>query len=203
MCCCRIKTSVMRKVIAIISIFLLMGIGQNCRTVHYVITDIRFHLAKIEGKKHKEKQHIHYDCTSSVKDELVFVISYYTEIVAQNSFLDFGNTCYAFTSPTKIDNPLLEETFSLKFDKSFVYKGEVIPEGTNLFDLETILQEIDVYENYNAFCSMGADNVIDFSQAFFDESVFEKTEYGVNFSCKTSDGKEFNKSIIITFETDV
>ncbi len=189
----------MKRIIAILSIFLLMNIGQNCRPEHYLITDIVFNLAKVEGK-HKDKQHINYTCTTSVKDKLVFVVSYDTEFVAQNNSFDIGNSCYALSLARKIDNPLLEETFSLKFDKSFIYKGKIIPENTNLFELETVLSEIDIYENYNAFCSMGADRVIDFSQEFFENAIFEKTEYGVEFSCKTSDDIEFIKNIIITFE---
>jgi len=189
----------MKKIIAILSIFLLVNLGQGCRTEHFIITDIRFNLAEIKENKYNDKTQIVYTCTSTVKDKLVFVISYYTEFVAQNS-LDFGNACYALTLPSKIDNPLLEETFSLTFNKPFVYNGNTITELTNVFDIEKIRNEIDMYENYMAFCSMGADKVIDFSNEFFEKAIFDKSEYEVKFSCKTSDGLTFSKNLLIEFE---
>ena len=178
---------------------MLINLGQGCRTEHFLISDIRFNLAEIKENKYNDKTQIVYTCTSTVKDKLVFVISYYTEFVAQNS-LNIGSTCYATTLPSKIDNPLLEETFSIKFDKPFKYNGENIPESTNIFDIEEIKAEIDMYENYMAFCNMGADKVIDFSQNFFEKATFEKTDYDVVFSCETSDGITFMKTITIKFE---
>jgi len=189
----------MKRIIVLLSIFLLIDIGHGCRTEHYLITDIRFNLAEIKENKYNDKQHIVYACTSTVKDKLVFVISYYTEFVTQNN-LNSGNSCYALTLPRKTDNPLLEETFSLKFNKPFKYDGENIAESTNLFDIEAIRDEIEMYENNMAFCSMGADKVIDFSQPFFEKATFEKMEYEVIFSCETSDGKTFTKNITIDFE---
>ncbi len=189
----------MKKVIAILSIFILINIGLGCRTEHFLISDIRFNLAEIKKNKYNDKTKIVYTCTSIVKDKLVFVISYYTDFVAQNS-LGFGNACYALTLRSEIDNPLLEETFSLTFDKSFVYNGDTITELTNVFDIEEIRDEIDMYENHMVFCSMGADKVIDFSNNFFEKATFDKSEYQVDFSCKTSDGLTFSKNINIEFE---
>ena len=182
-----------------LSIFLLINLGQSCRTEHYIISDIRFSLAEIEENKYNDKTQIVYTCTTTVKDKLVFVISYFTEFVAQNSF-DFGNACYALTLNKEIDNPLLEETFSINFNKPFEYNGEEITELTNVLDIEEIRDEIDIYENYMTFCSMGADKVIDFSHEFFANATFEKAEYEVNFSSKTSDGITFVKTITIEFE---
>lgn len=189
----------MIRIIAILSIFLLINLGQGCRTEHFVITDIRFNLAEIKENKYNDKTQIVYTCTSTVKDKLVFVISYYTEFVAQNS-LDFGNSCYASTLPSKIENPLLEETFSLTFNKPFVYYGDTITELTNVFDIEKIRNEVDMYANNMAFCSMGADKVIDFSNEFFQKATFDKSEYEVKFSCESSDGLTFSKNILIKFE---
>ena|SRR5690554_6759056 len=189
----------MKKIIAILSIFMLINLGQGCRTEHFLISDIRFNLAEIKENKYNDKTQIVYTCVSTVKDKLVFVISYYTEFVAQNSF-DFGNACYALTLPSKVDNPLLEDTFSLTFDKPFVYDGDTITELTNVFDIEEIRNEIDIYENHMAFCSMGADKVIDFSNDFFEKSTFDKSKYVVDFSCETSDGLTFTKNITIEFE---
>ncbi len=189
----------MKRIIAVLSIFLLINLGQGCRKEHFRITDIRFNLAEIKENKYNDKTQIVYTCTPTVKDKLVFVISYYTEFVAQNS-LDFGNSCYATSLPSKIDNPLLEETFSLTFNKPFVYNGDTITELTNVFDIEKIRNEIDMYENHMAFCSMGADKVIDLSKDFFKKATFDKSEYEVKFSCKTSDGLTFSKNILIEFK---
>lgn len=189
----------MKRIIVLACIFLLINFGQSCRTEHFLITDIRFDLAEIKENKYNDKTQIVYTCTTTVKEKLVFVISYYREFVAQNS-LNIGNSCYATTLPSKIDNPLLEETFSLKFDKPFKYNGEDIADSTNLFDLEEIRDEIDMYENHMSFCNMSANKVIDFSQNFFEKATFEEQEYDVVFSCETSDGKRFMKNITIDFE---
>jgi len=189
----------MKRIIVLVSIFLLINIGQSCRTEHFLITDIRFNLAEIEKNKYNDKTQIAYNCTSTVKGKLVFVISYYREYVAQNS-LNIGNSCYALTLPSKIDNPLVEETFSLKFDKPFKYNGGNIAESTNLFDIELIRDEIDMYENHMVFCNMSANIVIDFSQNFFEKATFDKGEYEVTFSCETSDGKRFIKNITIDYK---
>ena len=95
---------------------------------------------------------------------------------------------------------LLEETFSLTFDKSFVYNGDTISGLTNIFDIAEIRDEINMYENHMAFCSMGADKVIEFSNDFFENSTFDTTEYEVDFSCETSDGLTFSQNITIEFE---
>jgi len=189
----------MKRIIALLSIFLLINIGQSCRPEHLLISDIHFNLAEIKENKYSDKTQIVYACTSSVKDKLVFVISYETEFVAQN-FFNIGSTCYATHIHRIIDNPLLEETFSIKFDKPFEYDGENIPVSTNIFDIEDIRSEISMYENHMTFCNMSADKVIDFSQDFFERATFEKTEYEVVFSCETSDGITFMKTITIEFE---
>lgn len=189
----------MKRIIVLMIMFLLINMGQSCRTEHFIVTDIRFSLAEIKENKFNDKTQIFYDCTSTVKEKLVFVVSYHTEFVAQNA-LNIGNSCYALTLPRKIDNPLLEETFSLKFDKPFLYNGENIAESTNLFEVAAIKDEIDLYENHMAFCDMGADKVIDFSPDFFEKATFEKGTYEVVFACQTSDGKKFMKKITIDFE---
>jgi hypothetical protein len=189
----------MKRIIVLLSIFLLINLGQSCRTEHYIISDIRFSLAEVKEDNYNDKTQIVYICTSTVKDNLVFIISYFTEFVAQNSF-DFGNACYALTLDKEIDNPLLEQTFSINFNKPFAYNGVEIAELTNVFEIEEIRDEIDIYENYMTFCGMSADKVIDFSQEFFAKATFEKAEYEVTFSCQTSDGIAFLKTITIVFE---
>lgn len=186
----------MKKLVSLLGILLLTNLG-GCGAEHFLITDILFSLAEI-SKDDKDKTQISYTCTSTVKDRLVFVVSYDTKFVAQNS-LGLGHACYALSLGRKIDNPLLEETFSLTFSKPFVYHGDTIAELTNVFEIENIRYEIDMYENNLAFCNSGADKVIDFSNEFFEKAIFDKSEHEVKFSCKTSDGLAFAKNILIEF----
>lgn len=188
------------KVIIIVLALLLINIGHGCRTQHYLIADIGFNLAEIKEDRYKDKQKRVYRCESIVKDKLIFVISYYTEFIVQNTYPGIGNTCYALTLPRKIDNPLQEETFSLTFDQPFEYKGDIIEEKTNIFKIEDIRKEIDIYENHMSFCSMGADKIFEFSQSFFENATFQKKEHRVYLHCKTSDNKILNKEITIVFE---
>ena len=189
----------MKKAIVFIGISLLMCIGLNCRPEHYIIKDIRFHLVKVEGEKDINELLIYEDSTISVNDKFAFIILCDIEYAnEQNIVFNVGNTCYATTVPRRLDNSLLEETFSLKFDKSFVYDGKVIQKDTNLFGLEVISSEMKIEDRTGD--SMDDSKNIIFNQVFFDKSVFEKTTYKITFSCKTSDGKEFNKNISMTFE---
>lgn len=188
----------MKRIIVMLSILFLGTVWQSCRKEHFLINDISFHLAEIKVSK-KDKRDIEYTCTSTVKDKLVFVISYHTEYVTQN-YLNIGSSCYAMTLGKIIDNPLHEESFSLKFDKPFNYNGKNIVESTNIFEIGDIRKEIETYENFMSFCGMTADKVIDFNQLFLKNAIFEKTEHEVTFSCETSDGITFTKKITINFE---
>ena len=189
-----------KKIFVLLAIFILVNLGQSCRPEHFLIIDIDFNAALIWENKYKDKQNIVYRCTSSIKDKLVFVISYKTEYVS-GYISNIGNVCYATSVPRVNDNSLLRNTFSLTFNKEFSHNGNIIPAMTNIFRIDTIAEEIDEYENYMTFCSMGADLVLDFSDKFFKNSVFDKMEeYVVTFSCETSDDKLFEKTIRIRFE---
>ena len=189
----------MKKITALLGFFFLINLGQSCIADHYLITDISFSLADIEKNEHKDKQNIHYTCTSFVKERLIFIISYQKEYISQNLSHGFGSVCYATSRPIKIDNPLIEESFSLDFDKPFLYENIEIPQRTNVFGIGPISKEIDMYKNFMVFCSNGADKVIEFSQTFWENASFEKGEYEVSFSCSTSNGINFKKKIRINF----
>ena len=189
-----------KKIFMILAIFVLMNLGQGCRTEHYLIIDIDFNAAFIWENKYKDKQKIVYRCTSTINDKLVFVISYKTRYVSAY-IPSLGNVCYALTLPRVNDNSLLRSTFTMTFDKNFTYHGETISAMTNIFEINSITNEIDEYENHMVFCGMGADLVLDFSDNFFKNAVFDTSEeYVVTFSCKTSDDLFFEKTIIINFE---
>jgi len=189
-----------KKIFVILTVFFLINLSQSCRTEHFLIIDIDFSAASIWENKYNDKQKVVYRCTSSIKDKIVFVISYKTKYV--HAYIpSFGNVCYALTLPRANDNELLRNTFSMTFDKAFSYNGVTIPAMTNIFEIDSINKEIDEYENYMAFCSRGADLVLDFSDNFSKNSIFDTLEeYTVIFSCKTSDDNSFEKTIKIKFE---
>jgi len=189
-----------KRILILFIIFFLLNFGQSCKPEHFSIIDVDFNAALIKENKYNDKKQIVFNCTSSIKDKLIFIISYKTEYLYGQNF-NFGNACYATTVPKVNDNSLLRNTFSITFDKSFIYNGETIPSLTNFYEYEDITSEIDEYENYMAFCGKGADIVLEFSDNFYNKSVFDSTgEYLVTFSCKTSDGKTFDKQIPIKFE---
>jgi len=188
---------------ALMTIFVLVNFFQGCiGKDHYLIIDIDFRAASIL-RNDRDKQDITYDCTSSIKDKLVFVITHETQRVYAY-ISSFGNVCYATTRGQIWDNALLQNTFSITFDKTFTYHGNVIPAMTNIFEIETIAKEIDIYKNYRTFCrhsSFHPHLILDFSDIFFNNSVFDTTEeYIITFSCNTSDDNFFEKTTIVKFE---
>lgn len=104
---------------------------------------------------------------------------------------------YAFSKGQVIDNYLLENTYSIKFDHPFTYKTLTITANQNLFEIDEIKNQIDIYDcsgNYNV------DKVFEFSQKFKSESIFTSDNYEVTFSCNTSDNRKFEKKIIVKIE---
>jgi len=190
-----------KKLFALFAIFILTTLSQSCgKPFKRLIIGVDFSAAYIRENSN-EKRSIHFGCTHIIKDKLVFVISYKWEDVSAY-IPNFGSVCYAAFNPGYVYvNELLRETFSITFDKPFVYYGETISENTNIFEIDVIKKEIDMYKNIMVFCNRGADLVIDFSDNFFKNSVFYTTdEYNVTFSCKTSDEKFLERTIMIKFE---
>lgn len=188
-----------KKLLSLVLLFAVLGLGKSCKPEHYLITGIDFNTAKI-FKSSSKKESIVFSCTSLVKDKLIFILSYETEYLY--GFLNtIGSTCYALTVPKVFDNNIVKSTFSLAIDKPIIYKGNTIPSMTNLFKIEDIATEIEQYENNMAVCGKGADIVFEFSDEFMVNSSFEKNEYyEITFSCQTTDNKTLNKSIKIKFE---
>jgi hypothetical protein len=193
-----------KKLFVLLTIFVLANFNQGCiGKDHYLIIDIDFHAASIL-ENNKDKGHIKFGCTSLIKDKLIFVISHETKFVTAY-ISGFGSVCYATTRGQIWDNKLLENTFSMTFDKTFTYNGNTIPAMTNIFEIESIVREIDRYKNYtSSFCrnsSFHPHLALHFSDNFFRNSVFDTTEeYIVTFSCKTSDDNFFEKTTMIKFE---
>jgi hypothetical protein len=183
----------MKKLFKIIGIYLsLIVISESCSPQHYLISDIEFNGATIDSRN-KEKEYNTFTQTDVLKKDIIFMIKYNTDFIAS---LDLGLSakCYAFKRGRVYDNSLLENTYSLKLDHPFKYKNVTINANQNLFAIEEIKNQIEIYDTFN-------DNkVFEFSKKLKSESVFISDNYEVTFSCSTSDNKNFEKKIIVKIE---
>ena len=188
----------MKKIFAIIGLYLFLLISNvSCEPYHLLITDIRFESATFE-RVTADKQSKVYKATSIFTKDIVFVISYYFGDVANLNW-GFSSNCYAYDRGIVYDNYIVGDTYSLKFDHLFIFNNDTVVAGVNIFDIESIKKEISIFETYNSFHYMGADKVIEFSDYFVNNSKFSTDKYKVNFHCKTSNNKEFDKEIYVEF----
>lgn len=189
----------MKRITAIFGLYTLMIISSvSCREQHYLITDIRFLGASLDYYGDEPKFN-HYNSTTIFEDDVIFVISYYTDFVAGLMKIDFVQSCYATSLPRVNDNELLLDTYSITFDRPFVYDNDTIVAGQNIFLVDKIKDEINIFETSMSFESAGADEVLDFSDDFIEKVKFDSGTYQVTFSCKTSDNLEFIEQIDVEF----
>ncbi|PKB18449.1 hypothetical protein [Flavobacterium sp. 5] len=185
----------MKKILKIIGIYLfLIVVNQSCLNEHDYISDIEFSGAT-GSNLNNEKNYNYFTKTDVLKNDIIFIIGYKYQSMAS---LDLGlsEKCYAFSGGQSIDNDILEDTYSLKFDRPFKYKNLIINANQNLFEIDEIKNQIKIYEGL----SEGANKVILFSQEFKSESVFTSEDYEVTFNCSTSDNRNFEKKIIVKIE---
>jgi hypothetical protein len=189
----------MKKIATIIGLYVLMIISSiSCREEHYLITDIRFLGASLDYYGDEPKFN-HYNSTTIFEDDVIFVISQYTEFVAGLMKMDLIQSCYATSLPRVNDNELLHDTYSISFDRPFVFDNYTIDTGQNIFLVDKIKNEISIFETAMSFESAGADEVLDFSDNFINKVKFDSGIYQVTFSCKTSDNREFTEQIDVEF----
>jgi hypothetical protein len=183
----------MNKALKMLGIYLiLVVVSGSCSPDHFLITGVDFSGAKAIERKN-DREYNQFTQTNLLKDEIIFTLRYNTEFVAS---LDLGMSakCYAFTKGTKIDNYLLENTYSLKFDHPFTYKNVTINANQNLLEIEEIKSQIEIYDGYYA------DKIIEFSQNLKNDCVFTSDDYEITFNCNTSDNRYFEKRIIVKIE---
>ena len=187
----------MRKILKITGIYLLLIILDFSCTPpddHVLITDISFKSATIKNKK-SDRAFNDYVETSIFRNDIVFAITENIEdIVSLN--IGLSEKCYATTFDKTYDNSILEESFSLKLNKDFTYKNNTITANQNLFEIPEIRNQISIFESNQAF----GDKIIEFSTAFVKEAIFDNGVYQIEFECKTSDNRIFNKMIEVKFE---
>jgi hypothetical protein len=189
----------MKKIFTILGLYILLFISnQSCEPYHMLITDIRFESATLDRVTSNNQSKVYNDTSIFTKD-IVFIISYYSGDVATINW-GFSSNCYAYDRGRVYDNHLLDDTYSLKFDHPFTFNNDTIFAGTNIFSVESIKKEINIFKTYNTFHYMGADKVLEFTDYFVKNSKFIDDKYKVNFSCKTSDNKELNKEIFVEFK---
>ena len=184
----------MRKTLKIIGIYLfLIVVNQSCVSDHYYISDLEFYGATVSERKEKKELNT-LTQTDILKNDIVFIVKYKMEHYVAGLDLGLTEKCYAFSRGEVIDNYILENTYSLKFNHPFKYKNITINANQNLFEIDDIKNEIEIYQCNNA------DKVFEFSQNFKSQSVFTSDDYEVTFSCSTSDNKNFEKKIIVKIE---
>ncbi|MFC0878892.1 hypothetical protein ACE01N_20025 [Saccharicrinis sp. FJH2] len=190
----------MKKLISILAIYLLIIIfSVSCNEPHYVISNIRFLGASLDYYGDKPRFN-HYNSTSVFEKDIIFVISTYKEYIANLINIELIQNCYALTKRETCDNELLIDTYSITFDRQFIFNNDTIDAGQNIFSIDKIKNEINIFETAMSFESAGADEVIDFSDDFINKVKFDSGTYQVTFSCKTSDDKEFTEQIDVEFK---
>ena len=186
----------MKKFLKIVGIYLLLIIiGNSCSPPEEVIiNDIIFLSATIQERK-EDRAFNDYVGTTIFKNDVVFAIGEQIETVAYLN-LNFAEKCYATTFAKKYNNSILIESFSLKFNKEFTFKNQIINANENLFANSEIKNQISVFKSNQAF----GDIIIEFNSNFKNQSIFTSDIYQVEFECKTSDNRLFTKIINVKFE---
>ncbi|CAD0007598.1 MULTISPECIES: hypothetical protein [Flavobacterium] len=195
----------MKKIFKITGIYLLLIILDfGCTPPeHVIINDIEFRSVTIKERKENHQYNSYVD-TSVFKNEIVFAV---TEKIVTVASLNLGlaEKCYATSLPETIyNNSILENTFSLKFNKDFTFRNQVISANQNLFEIKEIKDQISIFNNTNSIFNTTDINsvnnkIIEFNSDFINEGVFINEVYEVEFECKTSDNRVFNKKIEVKF----
>ena len=189
----------MIKILKILGIYLLLTVlSQSCSPEHFLISGIEFNGATV-SERNSQRENNSFLKKDILKNDIVFIVSYHCDFIA-NLDLGLSGKCYAFSNGQIIDNYLLENSYSLKFDHPFTYNNVTINANQNLFEIDDIKNQIEIYETYNGFNGLRADKVFEFSPTFKSESVFTTDNYEVTFKCSTSDNRNFEKRIIVKIE---
>ena len=122
------------------------------------------------------------------KVDIIFSVVYFEEYTEYASLLNLGNQCYANAQDKWIVDEIIEDSYSLSFDNEFIFNGDTINANKNLFEIDQIVAEMDLYNCRDGSCRSQADLIINFSDFFIANSEFNDSIYAVTFSCETSYG---------------
>ena len=189
----------MRKVIILIVGYLSLGVVisvcQSCLRYDSSITEVL-----IRGINRSNKSDVD-DMTKSIGFEILAGSSEVSYLFAQASIMkniDFFSKCYATTKCAKWRNDLEIASFSMKFDRDFVYDSDTIKPAVDIFKIESIRSNILIEKDKQdcdwITCTMN------FTSELTNRLTFESGKYTVYFSCRTTDGKEFNKERRVIFK---
>lgn len=148
---------------------LLLSLFQSCCTNKY-----EWQVTSIYEMRINE-----LDSSTPVNDtingEFHLITSFNEELVKNQKSINLINTAYATQCHEKWINSILADSFKLKLDKEFIYKGDTIPINEDILSIPEIR---------SVFVS-GYD--IHFTSDFFLNSIFHKGEYVFKLIGKTSD----------------
>jgi hypothetical protein len=186
----------MKKVIILITGYLIIGVTitlmQSCfLSYDGWIADVVF-----KGNYRSNDPDID-DLTKSIDFQIIAGGSDVSHRFAYIKNIDLFSKCYATTKCAKWQNHLDVSSFSMTFDRSFLNDTDTIEAGIDIFKIESIRMGITIDKDDDEckfiFYTMA------FSPELKNRLTFELGEYTVYFSCKTTDGKEFNKSRRVIF----
>jgi hypothetical protein len=114
--------------------------------------------------------------------------------------IDFPPKCYATTKCANWQNYLDISSFSIKFSRDFLNGSDIIESGIDIFKIESISESITIDKDSDE-CKF-IFYTMTFSSELQNQLTFSTGEYIVYFSCKTTDGKEFNKTRKVIFNEE-
>lgn len=110
---------------------------HSCCTDHYRIEGIHLWATGVKDEANES--------VTIVNEELAFYINAIHDCKwCTSSYIPkLISVSYATSCGSVLDNSLQEETFSLSLDRSFTFKGKIIPALSNLLEMEDIRAEIN------------------------------------------------------------
>ena len=183
----------MKKVIILIAGYISLGvlitIMQSCEYDAWIM-DIAF-----KGLYRSSDRDVD-DLTKSIDFEVTAANHPLTVKAKFIENIDFFTKCYALTKKANWQNDLDVSSFEMDFDKSFIFDSDTIESGKDIFTIGEIKKNIQIEKDNTTpliICT------INFSSELRKRLSFESGEYVVNFSCRTTDGKIFEKSRRVIF----
>ena len=185
-------------IIGYISLGIIISIMQSCLGYDVWITDIVF-----KSSYYYSKDTDVDDMTKNIEFMIVAGHSpspYWRDRekaqIIKN--INIFSKCYAIKVCATWKNDLDVSSFSMTFDRDFVYDSDTIKSGIDIFRIESIKKDILINKEKESCYDICYR--MNFSSKLTNKLTFESGEYIVYFSCKTTDGKEFNKSRRVIFK---
>lgn len=190
----------MKKSIALVGCFIMLLLADfSCLPgpFNYQIIDIEIRGARLKEKNLDKAYNIYADTSVFTKD-VQFIVTNVTNFASRS--VGLVNRCYAYSPFTTIINPLIDDSFSLKFDRPFTYKNNIINADQNLLNVSELKNEIAIFKSHCNTKNRFSVKIIEFSTNLINNSSFESGTYQVTISCRSSDNRAFEKKISVEFK---